>query len=49
MTQTPFELMYGATPKAIIEPHFKGCIGNQECMKQLQYCRNDVLLAHEYK
>jgi hypothetical protein len=46
--QTPFELMYGATPKAIMEPYFKGQIGNQERMEQLQYWRNDVLLAHEY-
>jgi hypothetical protein len=40
--------MYGATPKAIIEPYFKGNIGNQERMEQLQYWRNDALLAHEY-
>jgi len=29
-TQSPFELMYGATPKAIIEPYFKGAPSTEQ-------------------
>jgi len=47
-TQTPFELMYGATPKAIIEPYLKGNITTDQRMEQLSQWRNDALLAHEY-
>ena len=47
-TQSPFELMYGATPKAIIKPYFKGAPSTEQRMEQLRQWRSDALLAHKY-
>jgi hypothetical protein len=47
-SQSPFELMYGAAPKAIIEPYYKGNIDNQQRLTQLEQWRSDALLAHKY-
>ena len=47
-TQTPFELMYRATPKAIAEPYEKGEVSNQQRIDQVNRWRNEALLAHEY-
>jgi transposase InsO family protein len=46
--QSPFELMYGAQPKAIIEPYYRGDLSNPQRMQQLEQWRSDALLAHEY-
>jgi hypothetical protein len=46
--QSPFELMYGAPPKAIVEPYQKGNVTNQQRLSQLEQWRSDALLAHEY-
>ena len=47
-TQTLFELMYGATPKAIIKPYEKGEVLNQQRIDQVNKWRNEALLAHKY-
>jgi hypothetical protein len=40
--------MYGASPKAIIEPYQRGNTTDQQRWTQLEQWRNDALLAHEY-
>ena len=46
--QSLFELMYGASPKAIIEPYYKGNITDHQRLSQLEQWRSDTLLAHKY-
>jgi len=46
--QSPFELMYGTSPKAMLEPFYKGNITDLQRLSQLEQWRNDALLAHEY-
>ena len=46
--QSPFELMHGAAPKAIIEPYYRGEITDHQRLSQLEQWRGDALLAHEY-
>ena len=40
--------MYGVAPKAIIEPYTTENPTNEQRMEQLQFWRNDALIAHEY-
>ena len=46
--KTPFELMYGSTPKAIIEPYLEKDEPTEDRMKKLKQWCADALLAHEY-
>ena len=47
-TQSPFELMYGTFPKAIIEPYQKGTLETQQRIDQLRQLKEEALLAHKY-
>ena len=46
--KTPFELMYGSTPKAIIEPYLEKEEPTKDRTKKLKQWRTDALLAHKY-
>lgn len=47
-THSPFELMYGASLKAIIEPYERRMITDRQRLEQVNLWRNEALLAHEF-
>ena len=46
--ETPFELMYGATPKAIPDAFYRQPLDNEARLEQATKWRQDALIAHEY-
>jgi hypothetical protein len=47
-TQTPFEIMYGQTPKAIPETFYTEPFDSQERLHRQNQWRQDALIAHEF-
>lgn len=47
-SQSPFELMYGISPKALPNVYYQTTPGTKERLERLDQWRKDALIAHEY-